>query len=44
MWELVNFGKDLTIQEILCVIDDSMCYGFEFKVENHSIFWREKTE
>lgn len=50
MWKKVNFEKftddttlefvGLTVDETLVVIEFYMSYGFEFKVENHALFWR----
>jgi len=31
---------DLSAMEVLEIIDDALCHGFEFKVENHTIYWR----
>lgn len=42
MWnEVIFIGKQLTLTELLEILDDALCYGFEFKVENHKIYYRE---
>lgn len=30
-----------SVSEFLNIIDDALCYGFEFKVENHNVWCRE---
>ena len=41
MWQ--EFSTDLTtgISEVMEIIEDLLCYGFEFKVENHKLYFRE---
>lgn len=39
MWLLAENLMDLTVDEAMKIIDDSLCFGFEFKVENHEIFY-----
>ena len=29
------------LTEVMKIIDDALCYGFEFKVENHKLYFRE---
>lgn len=41
MWELAIYLMSLTIDEAIEIIDDALCFGFEFKVENNQIYWRE---
>lgn len=41
MWEEFNAGIDATISEVINIVDDAMCNGFEFKVENHRLYFRE---
>ena len=42
MWnEVIFIGKHQTLTEILEILDDALCHGFEFKVENHKIYYRE---
>ena len=41
MWQEFNTGISDNITEVLKIIDDALCYGFEFKVENHKIYFRE---
>lgn len=41
MWEEFNIELSLNLSEILKIIDDALCYGFEFKVENHKLYFRE---
>ena len=38
-WVDIIFTTD--IDYILSIIDDASCYLFEFKVENHKIYYRE---
>lgn len=33
MWQEFSTGLTTSIPEILKIIDDALCYGFEFKVE-----------
>ena len=40
-WELAINLMSLTIDEAMEIIDDALCFGFEFKVENNQIYWRE---
>lgn len=37
-WELVFCGK---LDNMLSIIDDAMCHGFEFKVENGQLWTRD---
>lgn len=39
MWLLAENLMDLTVDEAMKIIDDGLCMGFEFKVENHEIFY-----
>lgn len=41
MWQEFNTGISDNITEVLKIIDDALCYGFEFKVENRKIYFRE---
>ena len=41
MWHEFNTGLTDNITEVLKIIDDALCYGFEFKVENHKLYFRE---
>lgn len=41
MWKEFNTGISDNITEVLKIIDDALCYGFEFKVEKHKIYFRE---
>ena len=41
MWQEFNTGISDNITEVLKIIDDALCYGFEFKVENHKLYFRE---
>lgn len=43
MWELIKLPTGTPISDWLEIINDAMCYGFEFKVENHDIYFREVT-
>ena len=40
MWEKFN-TENYTLYEMLQIIDDAMCYLFEFKVENGNLYYRE---
>lgn len=37
---IVATVANLSIAEVLEIIDDALCHGFEFKVENHTIYCR----
>lgn len=41
MWYEFNTNLTENITEVLKIIDDALCYGFEFKVENHKLYFRE---
>lgn len=41
MWTACVFNNDVTIADILEIIDDALTNGFEFKVENHILYFRE---
>ena len=41
MWEEFNTGISDNLTEVMKIIDDALCYGFEFKVENHKLYFRE---
>ena len=41
MWHEFSTGLTDNITEVLKIIDDALCYGFEFKVENHKLYFRE---
>ena len=41
MWEEFNTGLTDNLTEALKIIDDALCYGFEFKVENYKLYFRE---
>ena len=41
MWQEFNTGLTTSISEVMKIIDDALCYGFEFKVENHKLYFRE---
>ena len=41
MWYEFNIGLSDNITEVLEIINDALCYGFEFKVKNHKIYFRE---
>lgn len=40
MWTKFNTDS-YTLQEILSIIDDALCHGFEFKVEDGKLYYRE---
>ena len=41
MWKEFSTGLTTSISEVMKIIDDGLCYGFEFKVENHKLYFRE---
>ena len=41
MWEEFNTGIIDNLAEVMYIINDALCYGFEFKVENHKLYFRE---
>ena len=41
MWEEFNTGIADTISEVINIVDDALCYGFEFKVKNNKLYFRE---
>lgn len=43
MWEEFSTSLSVNLSEVMKIIDDALCYGFEFKVENHILYFREVT-
>ena len=41
MWQEFITGITDNLTEVMKIIDDALCYGFEFKVENHNLYFRE---
>ena len=41
MWEALSILNDTETLEAFKILDDATCHGFEFKVENHRIYYRE---
>lgn len=41
MWQEFSTGLTTSITEVMKIIDDALCFGFEFKVENHKLYFRE---
>lgn len=41
MWELLDISELKTFDELLQLIEDAKCHGFEFKLENYKIYFRE---
>lgn len=41
MWQEFSTGLTTSISEVMKIIDDALCFGFEFKVENHKLYFRE---
>ena len=39
-WTLLK-SDNITVGEFINIFEDSSCYGFEFKVENGNIYFRE---
>ena len=40
MWTKFNTDS-YTVGEILSIIDDALCYCFEFKIDNGELYYRE---
>lgn len=40
MWKECNLGLYITVDEMMSIIDDALTHGFEFKVENQTIYYR----
>lgn len=40
-WQETPLSLATTLEQTLYIIDDALCYGFEFKVENHTIYFHE---
>lgn len=41
MWTEYVFNTYETINDVMKIIDDALANGFEFKVENHTLYFRE---
>lgn len=41
MWEEFNTEITDNLSEVIKIIDDALCCGFEFKVENHKLYFKE---
>lgn len=41
MWIDCIYDNDITIKVMMEIIDDALANGFEFKVENHTLYFRE---
>ena len=41
MWQEFSTGLSDNLTEVMKIIDDALCYGFEFKVENKKLYFRE---
>lgn len=41
MWQEFNTSLTTNITEAMKIINDALCYGFEFKVENYKLYFRE---
>lgn len=39
LWTEFTLGADDPLNKTLEIIDDALCYGFIFKVENHKLYW-----
>lgn len=39
-WAPVALPSDITVAELMEIVDDALCHGFEFKVENHVLYTR----
>lgn len=40
-WQKIPNTCSTTLEQTLDIIYDALCHGFEFKVENHAIYYRE---
>lgn len=40
-YQKVNIQPALPLSEMLKLIDDALCFGFEFIVKNHELYFRE---
>lgn len=40
MWEKYFLDSTDIVSNMMTIIDDALCYGFEFKVENHELYFR----
>lgn len=40
-WHEYKTLFDTTLSNMLTIIEDALCFGFEFKVEDHKIYYRE---
>ena len=41
MWKEFNTEISDNLTEVMKIIDDALCYGFEFKVKNYKLYFRE---
>ena len=41
MWQEFNTELAADLTEVMEIINVALCYGFEFKVENHNLYFRE---
>lgn len=41
MWEEFITDLSVNLTDVMKIIEDALCYGFEFKVENHKLYFRE---
>lgn len=41
MWEEFNTELAGNLTDVMKIIEDALCHGFEFKVENHKLYFRE---
>lgn len=41
MWEEFSTGLTDSLTEVIKIIEDALSYDFEFKVENHKLYFRE---
>ena len=41
MWQEFSAGLTTSISEVMEIIEEALCYGFEFKVENYKLYFRE---
>ena len=41
MWKEATICNNTDLELALEIIEDALCFGFEFKVEDHKIFYKE---
>ena len=44
MWKEATILHEMEVLKALLIIDDAQCFGFEFKVDNGKLYYKEPTE